>query len=135
MKLIELDARFYRYEIRVEAYTRVLGDPLTWKQGDPTEIVTGPRQYKVPSSMEEAQCVFLQCPACATPDGGGHYMEVTFADRGVAEDQGCHNTEGKPTRWQVSGTGLENLSTQPSIQLIGGCAWHGYITNGETLTV
>ena len=35
----------------------------------------------------------------------------------------CH-----PTRWTISGTGLDDLTLSPSVDVI---CWHGYITNGE----
>lgn len=36
--------------------------------------------------------------------------------------------------WQRTGDAFENLTLTPSIQRIGGCAWHGFITNGEAHT-
>jgi hypothetical protein len=34
--------------------------------------------------------------------------------------------------WQRTGDTFETLT--PSYQVVGGCGWHGYITNGEVLT-
>jgi hypothetical protein len=135
MKLTELDPGFFRYDMRIESRQRIVGPQDTWhERGCPTEEVIGPVQYKVPvTALAEAQCIFFQCPKCIHLDGpgAGHYCEVTFADRGVADDQGTHNTKGQPTRWQVSGTNFDDLTTKPSILLEGGCNWHGYITNGD----
>jgi hypothetical protein len=134
VKLRGLDPWFIRYETKVESYSRVIGDPLTWKSGDPTETVTGPREYMVRvETLAEAQGIFFRCPKCANGNGHGHghYCQVTFAGRGVADTQGCHGKNGEPTRWQVSGTGLDDLTTTPSILLYGGCEWHGFITNGD----
>jgi len=138
VRLRELDAKFIRYETRIATWTRVLGDPLVWKPGDPTEEVTGPQEWSIPvENLADAQGVFFQCPLCAEGKPrssaaviGAHYFGVTFADRGVLPHQGCHGTNGEPTRWQVTGTGLDDLTTQPSIQIQGGCNWHGYITDG-----
>ena len=33
--------------------------------------------------------------------------------------------------WERTGDIFENLTLTPSILRIGGCAWHGFITNGE----
>ena len=33
-------------------------------------------------------------------------------------------------RWDFNGD-RERPSTPPSIQFVGGCAWHGYLTDGE----
>lgn len=134
MRLRDLDPTFIRYESRIETWERVIGDPLTWKQGDPTEQVTGPREHMVPvETLAEAQGIFFQCPKWAGQKGpgSGHYVQVTFAGRGATDAQGCHGKNGEPTRWQVSGTGFDDLTTKPSILLQGGCGWHGFITNGD----
>jgi hypothetical protein len=34
-------------------------------------------------------------------------------------------------RWDRAGDTFETLTLTPSIQRVGGCAWHGYITQGE----
>jgi hypothetical protein len=124
MRLTELEPEFFRYEDREEM----------------VDFVDGKRmhrvQYSVPvSSVAEAQCLWFLCPLCFqanhNSNKGTHMVEVSFADRGVQDHQGTHNKEGKPVRWNVSGSGFEDLSTLPSILLEGGCAWHGYITNGE----
>lgn len=84
--------------------------------------------------LAEAQGVLFLCPLCFKANGnspvGTHAIEVTFADRGVAAEDGSHGSDGQPTRWTVSGTGYADLSTQPSILLLSECAWHGFITNG-----
>jgi len=43
---------------------------------------------------------------------------------------------GPPTRtddhtWTRTGDTFETLTLTPSIQRVGGCGWHGHITNGE----
>jgi hypothetical protein len=143
VRLRDLDAYFIRYETRIEECEVIVGDAATWNErGKPTQKVTGPREYMVRvETLAEAQGIFLQCPKCARFDGEsgaeglrvarGHYLQVTFADRGVADSQGCHGKNSEPTRWQVLGTGLDDLTTKPSILLYGGCEWHGCITNGD----
>lgn len=37
--------------------------------------------------------------------------------------------------WRREGETFDTLSTTPSILRRGGCGWHGYITNGEIITV
>lgn len=39
-----------------------------------------------------------------------------------------------PRGWQRTGDTIETLTLTPSIQRIGDCAWHGWITNGEART-
>ena len=33
--------------------------------------------------------------------------------------------------WHRTGEDFETLTLSPSIRRVGGCAWHGFITNGE----
>jgi hypothetical protein len=130
VRLIDLDPTFVRYEEREETWQRVVGDPLMWKAGDPTELKTGPRAYTVPvETLAEAQGIRFVCPKCA--GGSGHRCDVSFAGRGVPDHLGSQTDKGAPSRWSVSGTGFEDLTLQPSIQLIGGCNWHGYLLNGD----
>lgn len=37
--------------------------------------------------------------------------------------------------WTRVGETFEALTLTPSIQRVGGCGWHGFITNGEMVTV
>lgn len=126
--LRDLDAWFIQYETRIEPHEHLVGDPETWQErGRPTETVTGPREYMTRvETLAEAQGVMLRCPC-----GTGHYIQVTFANRGVRPEQGCHGVKGEPTRWDVvSGSSLDDLTTRPSILIGGPCQWHGFITNG-----
>ena len=128
MKLLDLQPHFVRYETRDEEGTFVREDGTHYQEVRPVH-----RARRV-ESLDDAQGVAFLCPLCFAAnsgDVGTHWCEVSFENRGVLPDQGSHGKEGKPTRWQVSGTGLTDLTTQPSIQLEGGCAWHGFITNGE----
>lgn len=131
MKLTDLEPQFIRYESRIETWDVIEGDPATWRErGAPTKEVTGPRQYMVNvESLTEADGITFLCPKCF--EENGHRCEVTFEGRGAADDQGTQGSDGTPTRWNVSGSGLKDLTTAPSILLVGGCAWHGFITNGE----
>ena len=110
MKLTDLEPKFYRYKT---------------EDG---------HKYLTPVELSEAQCVIFLCPVCFAKNGGAvgtHGIEVSFRDRGVQDDEGSHNKEGKPTRWAVSGTSSENLTLDPSILIEDGCAWHGHVVNGE----
>lgn len=82
-------------------------------------------------TLAEAQGILFLCPLCYAKNGGAkgtHLCQVTFSGRGVLDHQGCHGTDNKPTRWEVAGgTGLADLVCTPSIQLIGGCNWHGFV--------
>lgn len=112
MRLTELEPKFIRYEGR--------------------NI-----KHHLPSTTG-AQGVMFLCPACFVKNKGAvgtHLIEVSFADRGVTDDQGSVNREGKPSRWSVSGTSYDNLTLTPSILIdpAGECCpgWHGFVTSGE----
>lgn len=134
--LRELDAHFIRYEERLERgkFVKPGIDPLkgNWIDDD-FEERDHLAQYLVRvETLAEAQGIWFDCPLCYAAKGntgvGVHGVSVSFAERGVPDHQGSHNSEGKPVRWQVAGgTGLDDLQLSPSILLIGGCAWHGFI--------
>lgn len=63
-----------------------------------------------------AQSIWFLCPVCR--GGRGHHVLVSFADRGLADDQGSQNRQGKPSRWTVSGIvidehGRRSTTTHP----------------------
>lgn len=84
-------------------------------------------RYDHPEKMADAQGVWFLCPVCFTNnDGpvGTHMVLIWFKGRGAPPEE-------TPTpRWEVSGTGLADLTIKPSIHTQGGCGWHGFITNG-----
>lgn len=126
----DLNAHFVRYAVEPapEYHGRTMPDGSTQWGGFPIEV-----RYPV-DGLAEAQGVWFLCPKCFKANGGAkgtHSCEVTFAGRGVADAHGTHNDKGVPVRWAVGGSNLDDLSTTPSILLIGGCEWHGYITNGS----
>lgn len=83
-------------------------------------------KMRIVNSLSEAQGIEFYCPK----SGCDHKINITFKDRGVLDNQGSHNKEGKPTRWEVNGTDASNLTTLPSIHIKDTCGWHGFITKG-----
>lgn len=86
-------------------------------------------------SIDDAQGVMFKCPACYAKNGGiaGTHSVICWSrSRGVPED-----AEPGPGRWTLHGTGMDDLTlegdpvgTARSVQLNGGCNWHGFVTNG-----
>lgn len=139
MRLIELEPRFIRYDEREEMSDMVAGDPLTWhERGKPIETRLVKRQYlPMVQTLAEAQGIWMLCPLCFARNGGPigtHICTATFAGRGVPDHLGTHNDQKQPVRWNVSGSGFADLTLAPSIQLLGGCNWHGFITAGAVIT-
>jgi Family of unknown function (DUF6527) len=139
MKLIDLKPKFVRYEERQETWRRLKPgiDPLrgNWTDDD-FEDFTGMREYSIyVETIAEAQGIWFLCPKCFADNSGPvgtHRCNVTFAGRGVPDHLGSHNEANQPSRWTVAGTEFANLTLSPSIALSGGgCAWHGWITNGD----
>jgi len=86
----------------------------------------------LPLTLDNAQGLLFVCPKCHSAQGrpGSHSVLCWFRNRGVPDDE----TPG-PGRWDVSGTGFDDLSLSPSVHLSGpGCGWHGFIRNGEIIT-
>lgn len=120
LKLTDLEPRFVVYEtVDAREHTR-------FARPDSDGVLH-------PIPFIESQGIEFLCPICFVKNNGAlgtHLCSVTFAGRGATDTQGSHNEEGKAVRWNVSGDSFENLTTTPSILLIGGCGWHGFITNG-----
>lgn len=130
MKLVDLKPHFIKFEERTVTWTRVVGDPLTWKSGDPTEQVTGPKEYHINvDTFAEAQGMMYLCPKCLS-----HCVLTWFAGRGVPD-----NAVPGPGRWSVTGSGFHDITLgpgpnnggKPSVQLIGGCDAHFNVKNGD----
>lgn len=88
--------------------------------------VTG--EYE-PVPRREGVGVMFDCP-----DGCGNPCYVPFDN---PLDGGPSLDPGHP-RWQRKGDTFETLTLTPSILRNpgkGGCGWHGYVTNGEIITV
>lgn len=125
MKLTDLDPTFVRWETRTERRQFTDGE---------REV---PVEYSIRvATLAEAQGVRFLCPACFAKNGGAvgtHGVEVAFVNRGVASHQGSQSRAGEPSRWEVSGNDLHDLTLHPSIDSSGdgGCTFHGFITNGD----
>jgi hypothetical protein len=110
VKLVDLEALFLRREVREDGVF-----------------------HHAVQSLAEADGVRFLCPLCFKVNGGRvgtHSVICWFEDR-VPDD-----AQPGPGRWKPQGIGLEDLTfvvgkRSNSVLLIGGCAWHGFITNGE----
>jgi hypothetical protein len=128
--LAELSASFVRRELRVEKWRRVLGDPATWKPGDPTEEVEGPREYYVTvDTIDEADGVIFLCPKCFQDNGGSAGTHSVLCWRPRVPD----GVFPMPGRWEFQGTGLADLSLvagSSSVLLTDGCKAHFFVEGG-----
>lgn len=141
MKLTDLDPQWVRWEDRPYTGDMVSAEWMArtdtdegWEQyaaaGHPTERRTEMRETQIEvQTLAEAQGLRMKCPVCKD-----HGLAVAFAGRGVLDHHGSHDRDGKPSRWHVSGTGYDDLTLSPSVDLTGpkrpNC-WHGWVKNGE----
>lgn len=132
MKLADLEARFvdHRVELADEHHGRPMPDGTTQWGGFPVDVL----HYQEP--LEGAEGVSFLCPKCFEANGGPkgtHSVLVFFDGADLPPDLG-RNARGETVRWRATGKQIEDLTLSPSIQLIGGCAWHGFVTHGEIRT-
>lgn len=85
--------------------------------------------------IEDAQGVKFLCPKCFAANGGpkGTHAVICWSRSRGTPDKAAPG----PGRWRLKGRGYDDLtlkadapSTARSVQLKGGCAWHGFITDG-----
>lgn len=113
MKLVDLEAEFVRWERRDGHVYHVHVDTLA-----------------------EAMGVEFLCPKCFAAFGGPrgvHHVLCWSRSRGTPDIA----TPG-PGRWRMDGTGLADLTLNAevpggarSVQLTGGCDWHGFLNSGD----
>lgn len=133
MRLLDLEPRFIRREVRVET-TRHLKpgvDPhQPWTDAD-VEERTGPVEYLVTvHELAEADGVIFLCPKCHATNGGpvGTHSVICWRPR-VPPD-----VDPKPGRWEFQGTGLGDLALvagSSSVLLMGGCNAHFFVRGGD----
>jgi len=85
-------------------------------------------------TRETAHGLLFLCPKCFVANGGpvGTHSVICWFEDKVPDD-----AEPGPGRWNPTGTNIDDLSFVPgrkshSVALTGGgCAWHGFVTNGS----
>lgn len=113
MKLTELEPQFLR-----------------WEKEDDRVF------YPYANGIEDAQGIEFLCPKCFAANGGAvgtHAVICWSRSRGTPEE-----AEPGPGRWKIEGTDYHDVtlnadppSSARSVQLNGGCGWHGFVTNGD----
>ncbi len=98
------------------------------------EVRDGHVYHVYVDSLADAQGVRFFCPKCFAANGGPvgtHGVICWSRSRGVPDEA----TPG-PGRWTLEGSSFDDLTLNGdggsrSVLLAGGCAWHGFVTNGE----
>lgn len=83
-------------------------------------------------SLDVAQGIMFLCPKCFVTNNGpiGTHSVVCWFKGRVPD-----NLDPGPGRWNPIGTGIDDITFVPpgaiSVQLVGGCGWHGFVKNGD----
>lgn len=127
--LTDLEPEFMRWEKRFEGSPDIA--PAGGKFGDAYEHVV-----HVPvESIDQAHGVKFLCPLCFERNGGkrGTHMVICWSRSAGTPEEAVPG----PGRWKMEGTGFADLTlnadppgTMRSVQLLGGCNWHGFVTGG-----
>lgn len=88
----------------------------------------GPNSMLAVDTIQEAHGVVFLCPVCFLKNNGpvGTHRVVCWA-----RDRGTPAEAAPKARWAMSGSCLDDLTLSPSVNLPGGCAWHGFVKNGK----
>lgn len=87
--------------------------------------------FRPVNTIGDADGIRFLCPKCYGIAAGVHSVICWFEGR-VPDD-----VRPGPGRWTPAGSTYADLSFVPgprgsaSVQLKGGCAWHGFVTNGN----
>lgn len=65
------------------------------------------------------------------PCGCGDRVYIGFSN----PISGGGRVGGAAPTWQRTGDTFEDMTLSPSIQRMGGCRWHGWIRNGDAVSV
>jgi hypothetical protein len=85
------------------------------------------------SSIGIADGIKFLCPRCFRTNRGAygtHNIILYFAGRNAPPHLGV-DSQGRTNRWDIRGNDYCDLTLSPSIDLVGGCKWHGVIEHGE----
>jgi hypothetical protein len=138
--VFDLQARFLKYEMRVEKRRRVKPEVIATRSAGPYNDEDffedeGPVEYaSTVDALADADGVWFLCPLCYAANNGSigtHGVICWFVDK-VPD-----SVPPKPGRWTPTGTSLHDLTFVPSagrshsVLLTAGCAWHGFVVNGD----
>lgn len=122
MKLRDLEAHFCKWYERSVSPREI--DSVASKDGLE-------RGYQHVETLAESDGIFFLCPLCFSKNSGPkgtHGVMVAFTN--APDGSYMKNKEGRWPKWSVvGGSTLDDLQLSPSIQLLSGCNWHGFLGN------
>lgn len=81
------------------------------------------------ATFDDCDGVQFLCPKCFVDNGGARGTHLVLCWKPHVPQ----TVRPAPGRWDHKGTGLHDLTLfagSSSIQLQGGCGWHGFVGNG-----
>jgi len=72
--------------------------------------------------------ISFDCP-CGKHGDRAEYERIAIEFTNPLDGKGPYRKDGHT--WEREGTTFETLTLKPSILRVGGCGWHGWVTNGE----
>jgi len=87
-------------------------------------------RWTIAESDRQGQGLHFLCPKCRN-----HFLGVWFQNPLDGKSPYIRAGAGSSSWWTRTGDSFETLSITPSILVVAGCGWHGYITNGQIITV
>lgn len=109
-------------------------DPRWATVGGPDTFIVQPDGTRVPRPERHGIGITFRCPCPHAHENYGERVFVPFTnplDGGPSYDL----TNPQRAYWQREGDTFDTLTLRPSILRIGGCGWHGFVTNGDVTTV
>lgn len=83
-------------------------------------------------NIDGAQGIMFDCPLCH-----GHSVLCWFSNP-INAAKVADELEPKPGRWKASGSSIDDLTLEPSVNLDNqnardhkACLWHGWVRNGD----
>lgn len=111
-----------------------LTDP--WFEAEFYGHVSGGGFQRQGAQIDGAQGLFLWCPCAYGRDQFAHGLIIPFANpRNAPQLPPTHGPtmRGNPSvrpRWTMSGSGLDDLTLTPSVDVGDPSCWHGFVTGG-----
>ncbi len=104
-----------------------MSNPITLRELEARLVASTDEGFRDVDTFDDAQGVFFLCPKCYAANGGsvGTHAVICWSPKAPA------TIPPGPARWTMTGTGLDDLSLSPSVQLTSGCMWHGFVTDGK----
>lgn len=86
--------------------------------------------------LDDAHGLLFQCPKCAegkpvSTNGASRFVQSVHYVICWFEGRVVETILPGPVRYTPTGRGIDDLTLHPSVEVHGGCRWHGVIKDGQ----